>query len=104
MNHTEEKYARYLESRRMVGEIRWWAYEALKLRLADKTYYTPDFLVVANDLALECHEVKSFWKSAGRAGWEEDARVKIKACAEIFPLKFVAAVLMQDGGWQFEEF
>ena len=104
MNHTEEKYSRLLEDRLRAGEIHWWGFECLKLRLADKTWFTPDFVVVAGTFALECHEVKGFWKNAGHAGWQEDARIKIKTCAEIFPVKFIAAVLMPDGGWEFEEF
>lgn len=103
MNRTEERYAAHLRDRQMVGEIRWFFFEAIKLRLADNTFYTPDFLVVDNALALEAHEVKTEW-GTGRPGWQEDARVKIKVAAEIFPLRFMAATYMRDGHWEFEEF
>lgn len=103
MNRVEQQYANHLRDRQMVGEIRWYLFEAIKLRLADRTYYTPDFLVVTQDLVLEAHEVKTMW-STGKPGWHEDARVKIKVAAEMFPFRFIAATLMRDGGWQFEEF
>lgn len=103
MNHTEEKYSRHLQDRLMVGEIRWWGYETWKFRLADKTWYTPDFIVVTNDLKIEAHEVKALWNT-GKPGWQEDARVKIKAAAEIHPVKFIAVTLTRDGSWEVEEF
>jgi hypothetical protein len=103
MNHTEEKYAQYLETRLRVGEIRWWGFESWKFRLADKTYYSPDFIVVDNLLRIEAHEVKTEW-STGRPGWQEDARVKIKIAAEMHPIRFLAMTLMKDGSWQEEQF
>lgn len=103
MNRVEEQYSRYLEERRHVGEIRWWMFEAWKFRLADKTYYTPDFIVVDNAMRVEAHEVKAEWRT-GKPGWEEDARVKIKMAAEIHPVRFVAACRSREGSWQFEEF
>jgi hypothetical protein len=103
MNRVEQQYEQHLRERQLVGEIRWYWFEALKLRLADNTYYTPDFIVVGNDLALEAHEVKAEW-STGKPGWHEDARVKIKVAAEIFPMRFIGVCRMRDGSWQFEEF
>src|SRR5690242_6034111 len=93
MNRLEAKYAQELELRRRVGEITWWEFEPLKFRLADNTFYTPDFLVMLPDGQLEAHEVKGFW--------QDDARVKIKVSAEHFPVKFVA-VTQARGAWQFE--
>jgi hypothetical protein len=53
------------------------------LRLADKTFYSPDFAVLTKaDGTLEMHEVKGFW--------QDDARVKIKVAASIYPFKFIA--------------
>lgn len=103
MNRTEEKYSRLLQERLLVGEIRWWGFESWKFRLADKTYYTPDFIVVTNDLCIEAHEVKTVWDT-GKPGWQEDARIKIKVAAEMHPVKFVAATANRDGSWEFEEF
>jgi hypothetical protein len=104
MNHVETKYALHLQERLLVGEIRWWAYEAWKFRLADNTTYTPDFVVVTNDMKLEAHEVKAYWKSVARAGWTDDARVKIKVAAEQHPIRFLAVSLMPDQSWKVEQF
>lgn len=100
MNKTESAYADHLSSRKLAGEIVSHQFEAIKLRLADKTFYTPDFVVVMADLSIELHEVKGHW--------EEDARVKIKVAAETFPyLKFVAVKKLSKklgGGWDREDF
>lgn len=99
MNNTERAYSELLAVRRAAGEVAWFAYEGLKLRLADKTFYTPDFFVMLTDGTLEAHEVKGHW--------EDDARVKIKVAAEMYPFRFVAAkpkTKRDGGGWSFEEF
>lgn len=98
-NKTEQAYEDHLERRRMVGDILWYRFEGLKLRLADKTFYTPDFAVLAGDGYLECHEVKGFWT--------DDARVKIKVAAEQYPFRFIAFKAVaknRGGGWVWEEF
>ena len=99
MNKTEAAYAAHLELRRSAGEVAWYGFEAMKFKLAEKTFYTPDFIVMLADGTLEAHEVKGFW--------EDDARVKIKVAADKFPLRFVAlkALPKRDGGgWKEEEF
>lgn len=105
MNATEQKYADVLEYKRRAGEIAWWAFEPIKLRLADNTFYTPDFLVMLPGGELECHEVKATWLIKGKpmAAWRDDARVKIKVAAESFPFRFIAVNPTKDGGWQREE-
>lgn len=95
MNKTEAAYAARLESLKLAGEIADYCFECLKLRLADNTFYAPDFMVLRPDGAFEIHEVKGHW--------EDDARVKIKTAAELFPFKFIAA-RKQKGAWVFEEF
>lgn len=95
MNKTEYAYGCLLKQRQMAGEIERFAFEAIKLRLAKRTFYTPDFMVICND-CIELHEVKGFW--------EDDARVKIKVAAESFPeFKFVA-VQFKKKQWVYEEF
>lgn len=99
MNKLEAEYGLHLTSRIAAGEIVGFWFEAVKLRLADKTFYTPDFLVLKGDMELEIHEVKGHW--------EDDARVKIKVAAEQLPFKFVAVTRKPKkagGGWQFEQF
>jgi hypothetical protein len=94
MNALEARYGLHLEALRREGKIVWFKYEAIKLRLADKTFYTPDFLIVTADGTFEAHETKGFWT--------DDARVKIKCAAEIYPIRFVALKWVK-GEWQCEE-
>lgn len=96
MNKTEEAYAKRLSLLQTAGEIVRYRFEALKLRLADKTFYTPDFLVVTAD-EIQLHEVKGFW--------QDDARVKIKVAAEQYPeFAFIAVKKAKQGRWEIEEF
>lgn len=99
MNKTESAYASHLELCRAVGEILWYRFEGVKLRLADNTFYTADFSVMASDSVLELHEVKGHW--------EDDARVKIKVAADQYPFRFKAVKVLAKkygGGWSVEEF
>ena len=99
MNKTEAAYAQHLEARKAVGEILWYRFEGVKLRLADNTFYSPDFVVMLADGSLECHEVKGFW--------QDDARVKIKVAADQYPMRFIAVKVRakkNGGGWDVEEF
>lgn len=100
MNKTERLYADSLELRQRAGEVLWWAFDAVKLRLAEKTFYTPDFIVMLDTLDIEFHEVKGGF-------WEDDARVKIKVAAAMYPFRFIAAQPNSKaggGGWKVEEF
>ena len=45
MNETEAEYALHLESLKVVGTVAWYKFEGLKLRLADNTFYSPDFFI-----------------------------------------------------------
>jgi hypothetical protein len=94
MNKTEAAYDQHLWSQRG-KQVIWHKFEAVKLRLADKTFYTPDFMVLADDSVLEMHEVKGFW--------QDDARVKIKVAASLYPFRFIA-VTRNGGSWKSEEF
>lgn len=98
-NKTEEAYGAELELRKRAGELAWYAFEGVKLRLADNTFYTPDFAVMRSSGELEMHEVKGFWT--------DDARVKIKVAASLFPFHFIAISQRpkrEGGGWKIEEF
>ena len=99
MNKTEAAYDQRLNILLHAGEILWYKFEGVKLRLADNTFYTPDFAVMNADGIMEMHEVKGFWM--------DDARVKIKVAASIFPFRFIAikkANKKQGGDWSFETF
>lgn len=99
MNKTEAAYDAYLGEQKHAGNILWHKFEAIKLRLADNTFYTSDFAVLANDMILELHEVKGFW--------QDDGRVKIKVAAAMYPFRFVAVkqrAKKNGGGWEREAF
>jgi len=107
MNGTESAYAAVLDARKRLGEIVDWSFEPEKLRLADKTFYSPDFRVLLADGSLEFHEVKAC-KSDGKPLFEDDARVKIKVAAEQhWMYRFVGAYRLPKkfgGGWKYEDF
>ena len=99
MNKTEAAYARRLEEFKTAGAVQWFKFEGLKLRLADNTFYTPDFAVMWEDGVIECHEVKGHWM--------DDARAKIKIAAELYPFRFIAVKVRpkkDGGGWETETF
>jgi hypothetical protein len=81
MNKTEARYAEYLELKRLGGFIRAWRFEPAKLRLAARTFLTPDFQVVYQDGAIEYHEVKGRRRD-GRFYVREDAMLKLRFAAE----------------------
>lgn len=98
MNKTEAAYAQQLALRKNAGEIAWWGFESMKLRLAKATYLTVDFVVQLADGTLEMHEVKG--RGVGGRFWaEEDARIKLKVAAEHFPFAFVVVWPRKGGGW-----
>lgn len=99
MNKTEEAYSLLLETRRHAGEVLWFKFEGVKLRLADNTFYTPDFSVMVAGGQIEMHEVKGHWM--------DDARAKIKIAADLYPFRFIAVTRQakrSGGGWDTEEF
>lgn len=91
MNRLEQSYAAALDEQ---SQIQIWWYESLKFKLADRTFYTPDFLVQTTEGFLELHEVKGFWR--------DDARVKWKTCAALYPQFRWIAVQRIKGQWQEE--
>lgn len=96
MNKTEEAYAAHLTLQLAAGAIAWFRFESVKLKLAEKTHLTIDFFVMTAAGDLEAHEVKGFW--------EEDARVKVKVAAAMYPFRFLAVQRAPGGGWKTEVF
>ncbi|HGV3509231.1 TPA: DUF1064 domain-containing protein [Klebsiella michiganensis] len=99
MNKTEEAYCQHLELRKRYGEIVWYRFEGIKLRLADNTLYTPDFSVMLANGQMEMHEVKGYWT--------DDARVKTKVAADQYPFRVIGITKLPakaGGGWKVEEF
>jgi hypothetical protein len=99
MNKTEAAYALVLEAQRMAGEIAEWKFEGIKLRLADRTHYTPDFDVWGVGGELVFHEVKG-----AKAIFRDDAKVKVKVAAEQFQrfgfLVVIPRKRKDGGGWE----
>lgn len=98
-NRTEAAYENLLESRLRSGEVAWFKFEGVKLRLADNTFYTPDYAVMLSSGLMEMHEVKGFW--------QDDARAKIKIAADMYPFRFLAVrpkPKKDGGGWDQEVF
>lgn len=100
MNKTEALYEQQLAFRKHAGEITWYAFEAIKLRLAKATFLTIDFAVKLPDGALQLHEVKG--RKGDRYWAEEDAKIKLKVAAEMFPFQFFVVWPRQGGGWNQE--
>ncbi len=99
MNKTEMAYEQTLKSRLISGDVLWYKFEGLKYRLADNTFYTPDFAVMLLTGEMQAHEVKGYW--------EDDAKVKIKVASSMYPFKFIAVrakTKKEGGGWEFTEY
>jgi hypothetical protein len=77
-----------------------YCFESFRLRLAIKTWWLPDFMVVTSDGLIEFHEVKGIWQDA--------ARIKIKTAAELYPQFLFIAITKEPkkrgGGWTREVF
>lgn len=96
MNKTEAQYALYLDAEKQAGRILEWYYEPFGLKLAPKTFWHPDFLVLTPGHFLELHECKGFM--------EDHANVKIKVAAVKFWWMTIYVVrkkpLKHGGGWE----
>jgi hypothetical protein len=71
-------------------------FEAVTLKLAHDTRYTPDFMVMESDGTITFIECKGFWR--------EDAKVKIKVAAEMYPMFRFRAVRYSKKMWHVERF
>lgn len=97
MNNLERKYAAHLDTLKLAGDIKYWRFEELTLKLADGCRYTPDFWVVMPDETVEIHESKGFWR--------DDARTKIKcAAAKFHEFVFRGVQWSKKDGWTYERF
>jgi hypothetical protein len=96
MNKTEALYAVHLDVQKVAGEVLWWKFEGIKLRLADNTFLTVDFAVLPADGILSMDEIKGHWM--------DDARVKMKVAASLYPFRFRALKPKKGGGYDVETF
>lgn len=99
-NKTEAAYEQHLKLLKHAGEVLWFRFEGVKLRLADNTFLTPDFAVMLANGQMEMHDTKG-----APAVFTDDARVKMKVAADTYP--FVFRVIYprkkaDGGGWHVE--
>lgn len=88
MNGLERAFAQHLEFRKQAGELVWWGFEPIRIRLADGTFYKPDFVTVDANGRTEVWETKGFFREA--------AKVRIRVAAENFPWPFF--IVVKAGG------
>lgn len=100
MNKTEARYEQKLKAMLFRGEILWYKFEGITLKLADDTRYTTDFVVMTSDGIIELHEVKG-----SKFTFTDDAKVKVKVTAEQFPfaMKVFFAIPKSDN-WEMVEY
>ena len=99
MNRLEQRFlTEIVEPWEASGDVKYWHFEAVNLRLADKTWWKPDFWVVLANGKQLAAEVKGHW--------EDDARVKIKLAAEIYPWLHIQAWMWDRKAkeWNREDF
>lgn len=86
MNKIEADWAKYLDLLKASGEVLWYHYEGITLRLntndvgAKVVKYTPDFIVMNQFHCIEIHEVKGFFRTQDK--------VRTKIAASTFPFRF----------------
>jgi len=111
MNSIEEEFAWLLQAKKLKKEILDWAFEAWIFRLADRTTYTPDFMIVHLD-HFELVDVKARGMAKmvrSKSGkvykkqWtskRDDAAVKMKVAAAMFPwMRWAYYYHEADGRW-----
>lgn len=81
MNGLEGDYAALLELQRRAGDVVAWHFGALRLELADRTWFRVDFVVVPAVIpagfVIEAHETKGYMREA--------ARVRLRVAARTYP-------------------
>lgn len=92
MNKTEGAFAQGLEYQKRVGQIRRYWYESIRLRLAKRTTYTPDFVAERVDGKLIVYETKGRFI-------REDAMAKFKIAAEMYPCFEFYLCVLDKGKW-----
>jgi hypothetical protein len=100
MNKTETAYDLELKRQLLCGDILWYKFEGITLKLADNTRYTPDFAVLNKNSEMEMHEVKG-----ARAIFQDDAKVKVKVANEVYPFVFKVIYPLaknKGGGWEID--
>lgn len=98
MNWTEERFARVLEGRRLCKEIKGWSFETYTFRLGPEMTFTPDFAVEENDGWMSFYDTKN-----AKHKWE-DATIKIKTAAILYPYHHWNQATLRSGEWHIRTF
>lgn len=104
MNKAERKYNAHLAGEKAAGRIIDHKFEACKLRLADNTTITMDFLVIDCDGFVEFHDIKAKWSGQAGPHLEDDFSAKVKVAAELFPYFRFLVVWDESGVWKQREY
>lgn len=106
MNKGETRYAQWLDLQQKAGDVKCWYFQAMTFKLAKDCRYTPDFVVFRVD-AQTCVDVKGrkTRPDGTQTYWaEEDAKIKIRVAAQMFPMyRWVIAFPLQNGNWEERE-
>lgn len=86
LNKTEARFDAYLWRQHAVGAVLWHLPQCMSLKLADGCWFRIDFAFLPADRLFTIVDVKG-----ARAMIEEDAKVKIKVAAAMFPFRFAYA-------------
>jgi len=98
-NATEQRYEdEVLRPGLIAGDLLWYRFEGIKLRLADNTFLTVDYAVLPANGVLTMVDVKG-----SAAIVQEDARVKMRVAAEQYPFAFQLAIPVKGGGWTIKD-
>lgn len=100
MNKTEAAYDLHLDALKHHGDILWYRFEGITLKIAPDCRLTMDFVVLAADGTLELHDTKGSPRI-----WTDDAKVKMRVAASQFPFVFKVVFPLpkkDGGGWRVE--
>jgi hypothetical protein len=101
MNKLELAYSQELAYRKQAGTIVDWRHELFKLRLADNTTLTVDFVVFTNDGFIELHDCKgSFFPEHNKIKW----KVAIEQCPWFTFVLVRQRAKKNGGGFEYERF
>jgi hypothetical protein len=90
LNKTERAFAEMLATQ----DLQFWT-QSIKFRLAGRTWYTPDFMVISRGW-LVFVEVKGFMR--------DDAAVKLKVAADMYPcFRWLLVYRAGQHGWEARE-
>lgn len=92
MNGLERAFSEALTLRVNAGELLWWKFEGITLKLATDTRLTPDFAAQLPTGEVVLYETKGFMR--------DDANVKLKVAAALFPFRIIVVKkrAKKDGG------